>query len=147
MTQLLNAAPLVEAVLARLRTHLFLQVFDGEPQAVLEPDRKAAAYAAVYPGAGMLSAPALSGQTTEMLWDVQVTCAGGDRERCQRAVAWTRSLLVDWKPNVAGMEVNPLTEQPGYQPRVLLDRAFTPPRVYVPLYFQTDVTPNPYQNG
>ena len=143
MTPLVDVDPVTTAVLTQLRTVTGLDVFDGEPTARMDSDGRAHPYAAVYPSGGRVVALALCGQHVDGAWSAQVTCAGGDRARCMRAVARVRSALTDWAPTVTGLSVAPLAELDDYSPESRVDRDVSPSRTWVALQFTADVTPKP----
>ena len=109
----------------------------------MDADGRAHPYAAVYPSGGRVVALALCGQHVDGAWSAQVTCAGGDRARCMRAVARVRGALTDWAPTVTGLSVAPLAELDDYSPESRVDRDVSPSRTWVALQFTADVTPKP----
>ena len=140
MTPGVDVAAVAAAVLARLGQAQGLDVFDGEPSAREDRDGRARPYAACYFGAGHQYGPALCSVSTEMRWTFQVTAAGGDRDRCRRAVARVRGQILDFAPEAAGLLVWPIRELDDYEPREMTDGDAMPSRVYVPLIFATDIT-------
>lgn len=124
-----------DQILALLEGVPGLDVFDGEPQARMDSDGRAHPYAAVYVTPGTPVDRALAAYSGHVVgW--QVTAAGGDAERCRRAVDRVRAGLVDQWITVGGVD-RQILELEGYDPGPMrVDQAVTPPRSWVPLFFE-----------
>lgn len=115
-----------------------LDVFEGEPTAVMDSDGRAHPYAAVYvsPGAPDPWSPDrsvcdLAGVRSAR---VQVTAAGGDLTRAHRAIARVLARLDEQNLMIAGREFG-RAQQDGDPGPVLVDRDVQPWRWYLPIGF------------
>lgn len=68
----------------------------------------------------------------------QVTAAGGDVEDVLALVDRINTALQGWRPR--GRLDGLIRPQPGYQPRMQVDRTHTPERLFVPLLFVHSTT-------
>ena len=116
-----------------------LDVFDGQPSAVMDSDGRAHPYAACYFGPGRHDPDeyTLCGDPTLRRWTFQITAAGGDETRARRAITRVRAALEDAPLTVGDSQTRiRLEADPGY-PRT--DNSVTPARVYLPLLFAVDL--------
>jgi hypothetical protein len=134
-----------QAVLAMLRAGNVVgsrvDVFDGEPDAVMDGDRRAHPYAALYtsPGWHDPTQESLDAATPgHLVWTFQVTAAGGDATRARRAVDRVLDRLLHRRLVVAGIEqgVIRVATDPG---AIQIDRDVQPSRSYVPLLFTVEL--------
>jgi hypothetical protein len=114
-----------------------VDVFVGEPTATLDSDGKAHAYLAIFPGPGQrdLAEKDLNGAAGARLWRFQVIAAGGDVDRCLKAVERATTTLVG-----ASLDdtTSPVRED-GDAGAVLKDKDVTPNRWYVPLLLAVEL--------
>lgn len=134
--------PDVDALTTAVQTQLLagntnssrLDVFVGEPVAVMDGDNKAHPYVAVYPSPGTPDRAPLATAATGLLWSFQTTCAGGDVTRALRALTRTRTQLEGQRLVVDGLVVGVLHEREFYDPGPLRqDTDVAPPRWWTPL--------------
>lgn len=108
-----------------------VDIFVGEPTAVMDGDGKAHAYIALYPGPGqedrteedLQASPGVSS------WQCQATCAGGDVTRALRAVARLQQTVV-------GVRLHPdsgVIRKNGDLGAVRKDLTVAPNRWFVPI--------------
>jgi hypothetical protein len=130
-----------EAVRARLATVPNLNVFVGEPVAVMDSDNKAHPYAAIYPTPGWHDpTDATLDESRDLLsWTFQVTAAGGDSVRCTRAASRVLGVLLGWRLEPSAGPVR-LEFNPG---PMQIDRDVQPFRTYLPLMFTAPLANTP----
>ena len=143
-----DPALLVAAVETRLMslntTTTRLDVFVGEPTAVMDSDGRAHPYTAIYPSPGQALRRPMAGTATELLWSFQTTCAGGDPTRALRAIQRVRDRLDGHRLTIDGLIVGVLREQEFYEPGPLRpDKDVSPPRWWAPLMWDLHATSNP----
>lgn len=93
-----------------------VDAFAGEPDARMDSDRRAHAYAAVYASPGNQHHLDLGQAADVLTWQFQVTCAGGDSQRALRAVRAVRAALTDWRPVLPGYSCGVVREEPSFIP-------------------------------
>lgn len=121
------------AVVALLEAAPNLDVFDGAVKARMDSDGKAHPYAALWasPGRDNPDEQRECGTARALVWTFQVTAAGGDVDRCRRAVDRTLAALLNVRLFPNGGRIR-LDFDPGPERE---DRDESPPRWYVPLSF------------
>lgn len=97
-------------------------------------------YAVVHPGAGAGDANALDDTPAQLAWPFQITCVGGDVDRCTWAVDAVRDQLDGATLMVAGATVGRLREDGDSGP-LRVDDDVTPPRLYLPLLYRVLAVP------
>ncbi|MBO0826210.1 MAG: hypothetical protein J2P24_00370 [Streptosporangiales bacterium] len=128
-------------VLARLRA--VIKTYDGEiPQDDPPPvdgDGRVRPYTVLYVNPGSAYATTVCDTPRDMAWGFQVTCVGGDPDRCLWAVTKARTALTGARLTVDGARSGLLAET--------LDRVFvrrddepTPSRHYAPIQYGVDLT-------
>lgn len=97
-----------------------------------DPDGKVHAHTVFYPGAGRQVATRSCATPAALAWSFQITCVGGDDNRCLWCVDKVRTGLAD--ATVAdGYLIRPVRDaDPG---PVRRDDDTEPPRFYLPLLF------------
>lgn len=110
-----------------------VDVFVGEPKAVMDSDQRAHAYNAIFPSPGQLSLvdQDLGGHGGPRDWRFQVIAAGGDVARCIKAVQRAQDTLVD-------VRLDPTTgivREDGDPGVIRPDNTVSPVRWFVPLLF------------
>lgn len=146
----MSTAALHTQLLAALVAQPNLQVFDGAPDdgrpslgygapardVKMDPDGRAHMYAALYvgPGAANLEDERGNGRGGTHVVTFQVTAAGGDPARANRAVDKVTAALVGLRATGGG--IIRADADPG-PPR--LDRDPTPGRYFVPLLFRVSI--------
>ncbi len=133
-----------QAVLGMLRTGdtpaSRVDVFDGEPDAVMDGDGRAHPYAALYPSPGWHdpTMETLDAAAGHLVWTFQVTAAGGDVTRARRAIDRILDRLVQRRLVVNSAEhgVIRLATDPG---PIQTDRGVQPWRSYAPLLFTVEL--------
>lgn len=132
---------LIEAVKAMLEqgntTSNRLDVFDGAPKAVMDPDGRAHPYATVHTQPGNLHAETVCDTPDFLDLPLPITCAGGDPERARRAVTRVRDRLTGKPLMVAGVQVGVLVEDEFAQPAPIReDRDVSPSRWFTVLQYR-----------
>ncbi|MCH8613470.1 hypothetical protein [Arsenicicoccus dermatophilus] len=96
-----------------------------------DPDRRVHPYVVLYLSAGVEDERSqdLAGHRDLDHLDLQVTCVGGDQERCEHAITRARAVLTGWAPLPGA---GPFRGVPGGTP-IAKDITFDPPRWYAPL--------------
>jgi hypothetical protein len=114
-----------------------VDVFVGEPKAVMDSDSKAHAYLAIFPSPGALSlADAdLAGHGGPRDWRFQVTAAGGDVARCIKAVQRAQDVLVDIHLD----DTTGIVREDGDPGPIRPDTSIAPLRWFVPLLFVVEL--------
>lgn len=113
---------------------------DPPPKSPTDPRVKP--YAVLFPG---LATPTDELDLADTLVDgdfpIQVTVAAGDIEDLLAAVTRVHDRLYRWVPAVPGHVCGPFRPPTGFRlDRHLVDQAFTPNRLYMPLQYQLTVT-------
>lgn len=131
------------AILTVLQGIEHLTVFDGivATQPTLDPDGKVHPYAVLWAAAAFEERTSLAVTGTLLDLSFQVTCAGGDVNRCLWAVDQVRAALVGVRLTVTGWNPALISQPPGV-PTVLLDEQPHPPRHYTPLQFRVCSVPS-----
>lgn len=136
-----DARLLKNDVLARLRA--VLKTYDGEiPQddpPAADGDGRVHPYTVLYADAGRAHATTLCETPRDFAWGFQVTCVGGDADRCLWAVARVRGALTGARLAVDGTQSALLVETLD-RPLVRRDDEPTPPRHYAPIQYGVDLT-------
>lgn len=129
---------LADAVYAVLDGHATLTVFDSivNPAPAIDEAGVVKGYAVLHPGAGDATPNNLAAQPGQLLWQFQVTCAGGNRTYATWVVDTVRGLLDGKTLTVAGTKVGLMRPPFGFNPPTLTDTDVQPPRVWVPLQYQ-----------
>lgn len=143
MTVTAEARTHKNAVLALIQAVANLNVFDAEvPETPpLDPDGRVHPYAVMWGDIGTRVNSSLALDSADMDWPFQVTCVGGDINRCLWAVDKVCAALVDVSPVVAGRSVWPIRQEAAGPDKPIRDDKVQPPRWYVPLLFRTYSTP------
>lgn len=130
----------IEAVL--VETPIGNQVFrsDVPKDPLLSSDSKVNGYAVIYPGAPIVSQTRLSPQPDAKNFPFQITCVGGDDNRCMRIVDIVSDVLpglrVEYEHGEEQRRTGPLRQDITGPDAVLIDRGINPPRFYLPLLFR-----------
>jgi len=107
---------------------------DGSPDPYWDPDGRVHAYACLYASPGRRFSTRASGTPTNLGWSFQMTCVGGDDNRCLWCVEEIRNILTGGRLTIDGHTTSPMLEVGDPGP-VRADRDVTPHRSYVPLLF------------
>lgn len=99
-----------------------------------DPDGTVHAYAVYYPSAGRRTSGRLNAVPGKLTWSFQVTCVGGDRNRCLRCVSKVTTALTGERLDLFDGYSGQIRE-PGDVGPVRVDRDVAPPRFYLPLLF------------
>lgn len=138
-----DARLLADDVFSRLQALSGMKAYDGEvPQDDPPPadeDGRVHPYSVLYAGAGRQYTTALCDVPRDFAWSFQVTCVGGDRNRCLWAVMKVRVALTGLRLAVDGAQSGLLVETLD-QPLVRRDDDPTPPRHYAPIQYGLDLT-------
>lgn len=153
----LNLRALANAAAARLGTVTHLTAYYGqvgravpgleattpdEPPTKSSDDLRVRPYAVLFPGLATPTTEADLGDcSVDGVFPIQVTVAAGDVEDLMAAVSRVHEALFRWAPTVPGLVCGPFRVPLGFRlDRHLVDRDFTPPRLYVPLQYQLTAT-------
>ncbi|HEY1175507.1 MAG TPA: hypothetical protein VGF17_05070, partial [Phytomonospora sp.] len=114
-----------------------VDVFVGEPKAVMDSDQRAHAYLAIFPSPGVLSVAdqSVSGHGGPRDWRFQVTAAGGDVARCIKAVQRAQDVLVETRLD----DSTGLVREDGDPGAIRPDTTVSPTRWFVPLLFVVEL--------
>jgi len=114
-----------------------VDVFVGEPKAVMDSDARAHAYLAIFPSPGVLSLADqdLAGHGGPRDWRFQVTAAGGDVARCIKAVQRAQDVLVDVRLD----DTTGIVREDGDPGAIRPDTTIAPVRWFVPLLFVVEL--------
>ncbi|GAW54744.1 hypothetical protein [Nocardioides sp. PD653] len=114
----------------------------ADPPPKSPTDQRVAPYFILFPGIGRPTDEAdLADTYVDLETPFTVQAAAGDVDDLLALVERIDALLWRWSPGVltttSGPVVcGPLRTPPGYDPRLLIDQAKTPPRHYTPLQYQ-----------
>jgi hypothetical protein len=151
-TNVVEATPLLKAIVGRLTTGLPKEPTPGRPPTygylteaddvpVLDKAGHVHRYWVLHPAPGSPSPEQdLGDALVDADWDFQVTAAAGYTTDVLD-LAWRISaLLYRWAPVVEGYACSPIKPPTGFSPgNVLLDRDEKPHRPFLPLQFRTRV--------
>ena len=114
-----------------------VDVFVGEPKAVMDSDQRAHAYLAIFPSPGALSLADqnVGGGGGPRDWRFQVTAAGGDIARCLKAVQRAQDELVDIRLD----DTTGIVREDGDPGVIRPDTSVSPIRWFVPLLFVVEL--------
>jgi hypothetical protein len=99
-----------------------------------DPDSRTHAHAIFYPSPGRVPFERLGGGMLNVNWGFQVTCVGGDENRCMWAVDKVRAALLCKRITLDGAQSGQVYEDADAGP-VRRDDSVQPPRYFVPLLF------------
>jgi hypothetical protein len=130
------------AIETRLREDApMVNVYVGavEPEPPVDPDGRVHVYAVLYPGAGTSTQDRLVPIVDGLLWTGQVTCVGGDVNRCLACADAVADALTGHTFEIPGVTVGYMRElgDPGPARE---DRDARPSRWFLPLTYQLHAT-------
>lgn len=131
-----SARLLADEVWDLLRTVTNVNHFRGEVASAppLDPDGRVHAYDVFYPGAGWRASNRLGAGLNRLEWTFQVTCVGGDDNRCLWCVDKVRAMLTGARIQLDGARPGRIREL-GDRGPVIRDDDVNPPRYFLPLDF------------
>jgi hypothetical protein len=100
----------------------------------VDPDALVHPHLIFYPSSGRVPFERLGGGLLNVNWGFQVTCVGGDENRCMWAVDKVRAALLCKRITLDGAQSGQVYEDADAGP-VRRDDAEQPPRYFVPLLF------------
>jgi hypothetical protein len=109
---------LTSAVFGILDGHSTLTVYRSvvDPPPPVDDGGVTEGYAVLHPSPGDAGSSSLSRQPGHLLWQFQVSCAGGDHDYVLWTVDTVRDLLDGKTLTVAGTAVGRMQPPPGFQP-------------------------------
>lgn len=109
---------LADAVQALLDAHATLTVYGSvvDPPPPVDVNGVTMGYAVFHPFAGDATPSSIALQPGRLLWEFQVSCAGGNRDYCLWVVDTVRSLLDGKTITLSGVAVGLMVPPLGYQP-------------------------------
>lgn len=115
----------------------------ADPPPKSQQDQRVQPYFVLYPGAGSDGPDAnLGDESIDLTAPFQVTAAAGDIEDLLALIDRIDTRLNRWAPAVADLICGPLRPPPGFNPgpTPLVDKQYSPSRLYVPLQYQLTAT-------
>lgn len=113
----------------------------AEPPAKSQQDGRVQPYFVLYPGAGTDGPdPNLADTSTDLTAPFAITAAAGDVEDLMALVDRIDARLNRWAPAIPDLVCGPLRPLPGFNPGLLVDKAYTPNRPYLPLQYVLTAT-------
>lgn len=137
-----DVRPHRDAILAKLRAVASLTTYDAEVASSppLDPDGRVHPYAVLHMTAGDPTVDSLAFTQNLLELPYQVTCVGGDQDRCLWAVDKVRGALLGQVLTVPGRSLSPITSD-GNSGSPLPDDDVTPPRHFLAVLFRLVSTP------